>query len=209
VNGLYAVGECSCVSVHGANRLGTNSLLDLVVFGRAAGNHIVAADLKARSHKALPADAADRTLSRLARLEGASSGEYAQVVAGDIRAAMQAHAGVFRTQKSMDEGVQKIAALRERVKGVGLKDHSKVFNTARIEALEVDNLIEAAQATIVSAAARQESRGAHANDDFPHRDDDNWIKHTLWYSEGNRLDYKPVNMKPLTVESVPPKARTF
>jgi succinate dehydrogenase / fumarate reductase flavoprotein subunit len=209
VNGLYAVGECSCVSVHGANRLGTNSLLDLVVFGRAAGNHIVAADLKSRSHKPLPADAADRTQARLARLEGATNGEYAQVVANDIRAAMQAHAGVFRTQKSMDEGVAKIAALRERVKNVGLQDHSKVFNTARIEALEVDNLIEAAQATMVSAAARNESRGAHAHDDFPSRDDVNWIKHTLWYSEGNRLDYKPVNMQPLTVESVPPKARTF
>src|SRR4051812_30277296 len=209
VNGLYAVGECSCVSVHGANRLGTNSLLDLLVFGRAAGNHIVASYLKAKANKPLPADAADRTLARLARLESAGDGEYAQVVANDIRAAMQAHAGVFRTQKSMDEGVRKIAALRERVQGVGLKDRSKVFNTARIEALEVDNLIEAAQATIVSAAARQESRGAHAHDDFPNRDDENWMKHTLWFSEGNRLDYKPVNLQPLTVESVPPKVRTF
>ncbi len=209
VNGLYAVGECSCVSVHGANRLGTNSLLDLLVFGRAAGNHIVAADLKSRSNKPLPADAADRTLARLARLDSARDGEYAQDVANDIRKAMQTHAGVFRTQAVMDEGVAKIAALRERVKFIGLKDNSKVFNTARIEALEVDNLIEAAQATIVSAAARPESRGAHAHDDHPHRDDENWMKHTLWYSEGNRLDYKPVNLKPLTVESVPPKARTF
>jgi succinate dehydrogenase / fumarate reductase flavoprotein subunit len=209
VNGLYAVGECSCVSVHGANRLGTNSLLDLLVFGRAAGNHIVASDLKKRPNKPLPADAADRTLARLARLEKATDGEYAQAVANDIRSTMQAHAGVFRTQASMDEGVRKIAELRERVASVGLKDHSKVFNTARIEALEVDNLIEAAQATIVSAAARPESRGAHAHDDFPHRDDDNWMKHTLWFSEGNRLDYKPVNLKPLTVESVPPKVRTF
>jgi len=209
VGGLYAVGECSCVSVHGANRLGTNSLLDLLVFGRAAGNHIVASDLARRSNKPLPADAADRTLARLARLEKASDGEYAQTVANDIRATMQAHAGVFRTQASMDEGVRKIAELRERVKNVGLKDHSKVFNTARIEALEVENLIEAAQATIVSAAARPESRGAHAHDDHPHRDDENWMKHTLWFTEGNRLDYKPVNLKPLTVESVPPKARTF
>jgi len=209
VNGLYAVGECSCVSVHGANRLGTNSLLDLVVFGRAAGNHIVAQELKRRSHKELPADAADRTLSRLARLEGASNGEYAQDVANDIRKAMQAHAGVFRTTATLNEGVRKIAELRERSKNVGLKDHSKVFNTARIEALEVDNLIEAAQATIVSAAARTESRGAHAQDDFPHRDDVDWLKHTLWYTEGNRLDYKPVNMKPLTVPTVPPKERTF
>jgi succinate dehydrogenase / fumarate reductase flavoprotein subunit len=209
VNGLYAVGECSCVSVHGANRLGTNSLLDLLVFGRAAGNHIVAADLKARSNKPLPADAADRTLARLARLESCKDGEYAQDVANDIRKTMQTHAGVFRTQAIMDEGVAKIAALRERVKGIGLKDNSKVFNTARIEALEVDNLIEAAQATIVSAAARPESRGAHAHDDHPHRDDANWMKHTLWYSQGSRLEYKPVTMKPLTVDSVPPKERTF
>jgi succinate dehydrogenase / fumarate reductase flavoprotein subunit len=209
VNGLYAVGECSCVSVHGANRLGTNSLLDLLVFGRAAGNHIVAADLKARSNKPLPADAADRTLARLARLDSAKDGEYSQDVANDIRKAMQTHAGVFRTQAMLDEGVSKVAALRERVKSIGLKDNSRVFNTARIEALEVDNLIEAAEATMVSAAARPESRGAHAHDDFPHRDDENWMKHTLWFTEGNRLEYKPVNLKPLTVESVPPKVRTF
>ena len=142
VNGLYAVGECSCVSVHGANRLGTNSLLDLLVFGRAAGNHIVEFASKTQSHKPLPADAADRTLARLARLDAASNGEYAQNVANDMRATMQQHAGVFRTQASMDEGVKKIAAIRERVQHIGLKDKSKVFNTARIEALEVDNLIE-------------------------------------------------------------------
>jgi len=209
VNGLYAVGECSCVSVHGANRLGTNSLLDLLVFGRAAGNHIVDFNLKTKSHKPMPKDAADYTLSRLARLDSAKSGEYAQDVANDIRSAMQKHAGVFRTQESMDEGVSKIAALRERTKFIGLKDNSKVFNTARIEALEVDNLIESAQATMVSAAARPESRGAHAHNDFPNRDDDNWMKHTLWYAEGNRLDYKPVNLTPMSVESIPPKVRTF
>jgi succinate dehydrogenase / fumarate reductase flavoprotein subunit len=209
LNGLYAVGECSCVSVHGANRLGTNSLLDLVVFGRAAGRHIVDFNLKNREHKPLPADAADRTLARLARLDSATSGEYAQDVANDLRATMQTHAGVFRTQAILNEGVSKVAAIRERVKSIGLKDKSKVFNTARIEALEVENLIEAAQATIVSAAARPESRGAHAHDDFPNRDDVNWMKHTLWYAEGSRLDYKPVQLKPLTVDSVPPKVRTF
>jgi succinate dehydrogenase / fumarate reductase flavoprotein subunit len=209
VNGLYAVGECSCVSVHGANRLGTNSLLDLIVFGRAAGNHIVSTALKSKNHKPLPADAADRTESRLARLNGAKNGEYSQDVANDIRSAMQKHAGVFRTQASMDEGVAKIQALRERVAAIGLKDSSKVFNTARIEALEVDNLIECARSTMVSAAARPESRGAHAHNDYPDRDDANWMRHSLWYSEGDRMDYKPVNLQPLTVESVPPKVRTF
>jgi succinate dehydrogenase / fumarate reductase flavoprotein subunit len=216
VNGLYAVGECSCVSVHGANRLGTNSLLDLLVFGRAAGNHIVEFNQKSKVHKPLPADAADRTLSRLSRLDHATQGEYAQDVANDLRATMQQHAGVFRTQASMDEGVVKVAALRERVGAIGLKDKSKVFNTARIEALEVENLIEAAQATIESAAARHESRGAHTVNDYgdspehPNgRNDVDWHKHTLWYSEGNRLSYKPVQMKPLTVDSVPLKVRTF
>ncbi|UUX94644.1 succinate dehydrogenase flavoprotein subunit [Aquabacterium sp. J223] len=216
VNGLYAVGECACVSVHGANRLGTNSLLDLLVFGRAAGNHIVDYNLKNKTHKSLPADAADRSLARVARLDAASGGEYAQDVANDIRKSMQAHAGVFRTQAMMDEGVRQIAALRERTKAIGLADKSKVFNTARIEALEVENLIEAAQATIVSAAARRESRGAHTVNDYADspqypngRNDAEWMKHTLWFSEGNRLDYKPVNLKPLTVESIPPKVRSF
>jgi succinate dehydrogenase / fumarate reductase flavoprotein subunit len=219
VNGLYAVGECSCVSVHGANRLGTNSLLDLLVFGRAAGNHIVEFASRTMSHKPLPADAADRTLARLARLDSATNGEYAQNVANDMRAAMQQHAGVFRTQASMDEGVKKIADLRERSKHIGLKDNSKVFNTARIEALEVENLIECAQATMVSAAARKECRGAHTVNDYERpaddpvaplgRDDANWMKHTLWHSANNSLTYKPVNLKPLTVDSVPPKVRTF
>jgi succinate dehydrogenase / fumarate reductase flavoprotein subunit len=220
VGGLYAVGECSCVSVHGANRLGTNSLLDLLVFGKAAGDHIVDSFRKAdKSFKPLPKDAADRSLARLARLDSSSSGEYAQDVAGDIRSAMQQHAGVFRTQASMDEGVAKINALRARVDAIGLKDKSKVFNTARIEALEVENLIEAAQATMTSAAARHECRGAHTVKDYERladdaefplgRNDREWMKHTLWYAEGNRLEYKPVNLKPLTVESIPPKVRTF
>ncbi|OYT99901.1 MAG: succinate dehydrogenase flavoprotein subunit [Burkholderiales bacterium PBB1] len=216
IKGLYAVGECACVSVHGANRLGTNSLLDLLVFGRAAGNHIVDSALKTKSHKPLPGDAADYTLGRLNKYEASTGGEYAQDVANDIRATMQRHAGVFRTQASMDEGVVEIKKLAERVKGIHLADKSKVFNTARIEALEVENLIEVALATMVSAAARRESRGAHTVDDyansaeFPNgRNDKVWLKHTLWYSEGNRLDYKPVNLKPLTAESIPPVVRTF
>ena len=219
VNGLYAVGECSCVSVHGANRLGTNSLLDLLVFGRAAGNHIVANVKPKAEHKALPADAGDQSLVRLNRLDAATSGEYAQNVANDLRATMQQHAGVFRTQASMDEGVQKINAMRARVEAIGLKDKSKVFNTARIEALEVENLIEAAQATMTSAAARKECRGAHTVNDYERgaddaefplgRNDKEWMKHTLWHSADNSLTYKPVNLKPLTVDSVPPKVRTF
>ncbi|MDE2048152.1 MAG: succinate dehydrogenase flavoprotein subunit, partial [Betaproteobacteria bacterium] len=156
VNGFYAVGECSCVSVHGANRLGTNSLLDLIVFGRAAGNHIVQTALKEKAHKPLPADAADGALARLAKLDASTSGEYAQDVANDLRASMQKHAGVFRTQAMLDEGVQQVMAIDARAGSLHLKDKSKVFNTARVEALEVANLMEAAKATIVSAAARKE-----------------------------------------------------
>ena len=219
VNGLYAVGECSCVSVHGANRLGTNSLLDLVVFGRAAGNHIVEFNNKNKNHKPLPADAVDRTLERVARLDSSTSGEYAQDVANEIRSVMQQHAAVFRTQASMDEGVRKILEVAQRVPNIGLKDKSKVFNTARVEALEVENLIEAAKATMISAAARTECRGAHTVEDYERpaddpqfplgRNDAEWMKHTLFFSQDNRLEYKPVNLKPLTVESVPPKVRTF
>jgi succinate dehydrogenase / fumarate reductase flavoprotein subunit len=219
VNGLYAVGECACVSVHGANRLGCNSLLDIIVFGFAAGNHIVEFNQKNKSHKPLPANAADASLERLNRLDTSASGEYSQTVADDIRATMQLHAGVFRTQASMDEGVAKIAKLRDRVGGITLADKSKIFNTDRIEALEVDNMIEVAESTMVSAAARHECRGAHSVLDYDRpaddatcplgRDDVNWLKHTLWDKASNSLSYKPVVMKPLTAESIAPKVRTF
>jgi succinate dehydrogenase / fumarate reductase flavoprotein subunit len=209
VDGLYAIGECACVSVHGANRLGTNSLLDLVVFGRAAGNHIVEQGFQKQGHRAFPEDGGGSTLARLAALDSRDKGERVQDVANGIRKAMQAHCGVFRTGALLDDGVRKINALAEQARHVAIADKSKVFNTARIEAMELDNLVETARATVVSAAARTESRGAHARDDFPERDDGQWLRHTLFYSEGNRLEYKPVNMKPLTVPTFEPKKRTF
>ncbi len=219
VNGLYAVGECACVSVHGANRLGTNSLLDIVVFGRAAGKHIVKFNNESDTYKPIPENGADISLVRVNRLDNTKSGEYAQKVGDNIRNIMQTHASVFRTQASMDEGVVKIAAMRDQVNNITLADKSKIFNTARIEALEIDNMMEAAQATMVSAAARKECRGAHTVLDYDRpaddatcplgRDDVNWLKHTLWDRKSNSLSYKSVNLKPLTVASVPPKVRTF
>ncbi|WP_026350007.1 succinate dehydrogenase flavoprotein subunit [Bordetella sp. FB-8] len=210
VNGLYAIGECAAVSVHGANRLGTNSLLDLIVFGRAAGNHIVTSHPERQhQHQPVPKEAVDYSLGRIDALESRTSGEKPQDVGNGIRAAMQAHCGVFRTIDLLQKGVDKIDELAGMAGSIYFKDKSKVFNTARIEALEIANMVEVARATIKSAASRTESRGAHALDDHPHRDDENWLKHTLWYSPGGRLEYKPVHMKPLTVESFPPKARTF
>jgi len=210
VNGLYAVGECAAVSVHGANRLGTNSLLDLVVFGRAAGNHIVDLHLEDQhAHQEISGSSIEFSLDRVNKLETRASGESVAEVAQSIRDTMQAHCGVFRTLKLLNEGVQKIEDLSSQVQNVCFKDKSKVFNTARVEALELENMIEVARATTKSAANRTESRGAHALDDHPERDDDNWLRHTLWFSEGSRLDYRPVQMKPLTVESIPPQPRTF
>jgi succinate dehydrogenase / fumarate reductase flavoprotein subunit len=210
VPGLYAAGECSCVSVHGGNRLGCNSLLDLVVFGRSSGEQM-AKDIRAlpRPQRNLPKDAGEQTRARLARLDAARSGERVADVLDDLRRTMQAHCGVFRFPDDLAEGVKKLQAIAERASRTFIADRSKVFNTARVEALELDNLVEAATAVIVSAEARKESRGAQARSDFPERDDKNWIKHTLWFKEGSRLDYKPVHLKPLSVDTIEPKARTY
>ncbi|MDD5179854.1 MAG: succinate dehydrogenase flavoprotein subunit [Gallionellaceae bacterium] len=209
VHGLYAVGECACVSVHGANRLGCNSLLDLLVFGREAGRQIIE-DLQSNPHhKLLPANSAEFSLARLARLENQKNGERVAEVGDAMRKTMQKHCGVFRFPELLAEGVEKIKQIAERVAHTEIQDKSKVFNTARVEALELDNLIEVAQATMIAAAARTESRGGHARDDFPNRDDDKWLKHSLYFSEGHKLDYKPVRLKPLTVESFPLKARVY
>ncbi|MBK7353212.1 MAG: succinate dehydrogenase flavoprotein subunit [Nitrosomonas sp.] len=209
VSGLYAVGECACVSVHGANRLGTNSLLDIVVFGRAAGNKIIEALKHNPHHKSLPDDIADISLARLNRLDTQKNGEKVADVGDALRRTMQTYCGVFRFPDMLKEGVSKINEIAQRVARTEINDKSKIFNTARVEALELDNLIEVAIATMVSAEARNESRGAHTRDDFPERNDEKWLKHTLYFKEGQRLDYKPVRLKPLTVESFPPKARVY
>ena len=208
VNGLYAVGECACVSVHGANRLGSNSLLDLVVFGKAAGDKMVTEIAQNKAHKPLPANAADATLARITRLEKAN-GENVTEVGAQMRKTMQTHCGVFRFPDLLATGVGEIDAVADRAKNIVVKDKSQVFNTARIEALELDNLVEVAVATMHAANNRTESRGAHAREDFSERDDTNWLKHSLFYKENNRLDYKDVRLKPLTVESFEPKKRVY
>ncbi len=209
VAGFYAVGECACVSVHGANRLGTNSLLDIVVFGRAAGVQVIEDLKKNIHHKPLPSDAADKPLARLSRLNKQKNGESVSQVREAMKRTMQTYCGVFRIADTLKQGVTKITEVAERVANTQIDDKSQVFNTARIEALELDNSIEVAMATMVSAAARAESRGAHARDDFSERDDENWLKHTLYFRDEKRLDYKPVRLKPITVASFPPKPRTY
>jgi succinate dehydrogenase / fumarate reductase flavoprotein subunit len=209
VPGFYAAGECACASVHGANRLGTNSLTDLLVFGKAAAESIGEFLDENPGHKDLPKDAGERTVARLARLDSQKSGESVSEVGTEMRRAMQAHCGVFRFPDLLAEGVKKIREIADRATRTQIGDKSKVFNTARVEALELDNLIEVARASMVSAEARKESRGAHDRADHHERDDANWLKHTLWYKEGDRLAYKPVHMKPLTARTIEPKVRTY
>jgi len=208
IHGFYAIGECACISVHGANRLGSNSLLDLVVFGKAAGEHIVLNSSKQKL-KDLPKDVADKTLNRLNSLEQADNHEDVRSLGNELRRTMQEHCGVFRFPELLEEGVKKIHKIKERVDHLAIKDTSKVFNTARTEALELQNLIHVAIATMTAAHSRQESRGAHSRQDFDSRDDNNWLKHSLYDSASGTMSYRPVNLKPLTVESFPLKERVY
>ena len=209
VPGFYAAGECACASVHGANRLGTNSLLDLVVFGKSAGDSMIRYIQEQKEWRPLPENAGELTKSRLDRLENQSGGENVDEVRRELQRTIQSHAGVFRTDAILKEGVTKVFEIAEKVKRTEIKDKSRVWNTARLEALELDNLIEVAKATIVSAEARKESRGAHASDDHPERDDENWMKHSLYNTQTKTLSYKPVHTKPLTVEYIKPAKRVY
>jgi succinate dehydrogenase / fumarate reductase flavoprotein subunit len=210
VPGFYAAGECGCASIHGANRLGTNSLTDLLVMGKSAGMSIVKYIRgEGSAWRDLPKDAGEASVARVAGLDGRSNGANVDKTRAEIQKTMQAHCGVFRFPDMLSAGADKIRALGAQVATLEIKDKSKVFNTARIEALELQNLYEVARATMLLADARKETRGSHDRADFHSRDDQNWLKHSLWYKDGDRLDYKPVNLTPLTVESFAPKARVY
>jgi succinate dehydrogenase / fumarate reductase flavoprotein subunit len=214
VPGLMAVGEAACVSVHGANRLGSNSLLDLVVFGREAGRHAASIVKPGESHKPLPKDAGDLALSRLDRFLHANGSRPTSAVRLEMQKIMQADAAVFRTGSSLQEGCDKLQSTYESFADVRTSDRGLVWNTDLIETLELDNLLGQAMATVRSAENRKESRGAHAREDFKERDDVNWMKHTLcWVNDKGRtqIDYRPVHLNTLTqdVEPIPPKARTY
>jgi succinate dehydrogenase / fumarate reductase flavoprotein subunit len=207
VQGLYAAGECACVSVHGANRLGTNSLLDLVVFGRAAGMHLTQA--LEEGHLEMPdvADSdIDASLARFYRWNNNASGESVEVLRDEMQRVMQEDFGVFRDGAAMKKGLEKLTELRSRVQNAMIKDHSKAYNTARVEALELDNLLEVAYATAASASHRTETRGAHSRVDYPERDDKTWHNHSVFFSNG-KFAKRPVNMSPKDIAPFQLEAR--
>ncbi|MCP0913928.1 MULTISPECIES: succinate dehydrogenase flavoprotein subunit [Legionella] len=211
VQGLYAVGECACVSVHGANRLGGNSLLDLVVFGRAAGLHVEDLWLS-QQMPAMPYVTDEDVaagLARYQRWENSKDGENPAIIREEMQRVMQEDFGVFRTGEFMQQGLHKLQTLRERLAHAKLLDKSEVFNTERVTALELDNLMATAYATAKSALARTESRGAHSREDYPKRDDENWIKHTLYFAADDHIDYRPVNTTPKYVAPFEPKERVY
>ena len=209
IPGLYAVGECACVSVHGANRLGGNSLLDIVVFGRAAGKDIIEYLREHRYHRPMDESSVEQAMAHLTRWDQQGDGESVADLRRELQTTMEEYCGVFRTEEVLQQGMEKVLELEKRVADVRLSDHSKVFNTARIEAMELENLIEIGIATVASALARKESRGAHSRVDYPERNDTQWLKHSLFFKEDLRMDYKPVTLKPLSVESFPPKERVY
>jgi succinate dehydrogenase / fumarate reductase flavoprotein subunit len=209
VEGLYACGEAACVSVHGANRLGGNSLLDLVVFGRAAGLQIEKTIRDGLTHDDASDSDIETALGRLNRLNSSTSGEKSVEVKDELQKTMQLYFGVFREGESMQKGLKMLDEIGERLKNIHLEDKSLAFNTARIEALELDNLYETAVATAVSAEGRRESRGAHARNDFTERDDENWLKHSIYDPTTKELSKRDVNFSPKTVEAFPPKVRSY